>query len=280
MNAMRTPEEGARKVEDAAEEVTEHPVFEGIARGGFVMSGLVHVLVGVIALHMVLGGSSQEADQSGALQTVASAPGGNLLLWVGGVAMAVLVIWHLAEAWFGARWRKRARDRARHLASTLGKAIVYGALAVTVLRSAAGAGSDSDKQTSQLTGDLMGNPAGRVVIVAVGLVVIVIGFFHVYLGASRGFEDQLRVPRGRSVAGAVRVTGVLGFIAKGIALVGVGLMFGWAALGADPQKATGLDGALKTMAQLPAGGILLAVVGAGLILYGIYSVLRARYAPM
>ncbi len=62
--------------------------------------------------------------------------------------------------------------------------------------------------------------------------------------------------------------------------MGVGLLFGWAGLGADPEKATGLDGALKTMADLPAGSVILAVIGAGLILFGIYSVLRSRYAPM
>lgn len=73
---------------------------------------------------------------------------------------------------------------------------------------------------------------------------------------------------------------MLGYIAKGVALVGVGMMFGWAALGADPEKATGLDGALQAMTALPAGGIALAVVGAGLILYGLYAVLRSRYAPM
>ena len=88
------------------------------------------------------------------------------------------------------------------------------------------------------------------------------------------------MPRGKEVARAIVVTGVLGYIAKGIALVGVGLLFGWAGLGADPEKATGLDGALKTMADLPAGSVVLAIIGAGLVLFGIYSVLRSRYAPM
>ncbi len=284
MSPMHSPEEGVRKVEDAAdvaaEDVAEHPAFEAVARGGFVTSGLVHILIGVIALRITFGGSSQDADQGGALQTVASAPGGNILLWIGGLAMAALVIWHVAEAWLGARWRRGARERVRHIARTLGKAAVYGVLAVTVLRFAAGGSSDSGEQTSELTAGLMGSVPGRIGIVVVGLVVIGVGCFHVYHGASRGFEEQLRVPRGHGAAGTVIITGVLGFIAKGIALVGVGLMFGWAALGADPEKATGLDGALKGMVVLPAGGVLLGVVGAGLILYGLYSVLRARYARM
>lgn len=280
MGSLQSARDGAENVEDAAEDVAEHPAFQAIARGGFVMSGLVHVLIGVITLRMALGGSSQDADQSGALQAVASAPGGSIVLWIGGIAMVALVLWHLAEAWFGARWKRGTAERIGHVVTTLGKAVVYGALALTALRFAAGAGTDSGEQTSQLTAGLMDSAAGRIAIVMVGLVVFGIGCFHVFNGAGRGFEDDLRVPEGQKTAGAIVVTGVLGYIAKGVALVGVGMMFGWAALGADPEKATGLDGALQAMTALPAGGIALAVVGAGLILYGLYAVLRSRYAPV
>lgn len=280
MASLQGAKHGAENVEDTAEKVAEHPVFENLARGGFVMSGLVHVLIGVIALRLALGGSSQNADQGGALQAVASAPGGNVLLWGGGLAMAVLVIWHLAEAWFGAKWKRKGSEKAAHVVKTLGKAAVYAALAVTALRFAAGGSSDSGEQTSQVTAGLMGHPAGRILIVVVGLVVFGIGCYHVYAGASRRFERELRLPAGETMGTAIAVTGVVGYIAKGIALIVVGLMFGWAALTADPEKATGLDGALKTLASLPAGSVLLGVVGAGVILFGVFAVLRSRYAPM
>ena len=280
MASLQGAKDGAENVEDTAQKVAEHPVFENIARGGFVMSGLVHVLIGVIALRLALGGSGQEADQGGALQAVASAPGGSILLWGGGVAMAMLTIWYVAEAWFGAKWTRQGSEKAKHVVKSLGKAVVYAALAVTALRFAAGGSSDSGEQTSQLTAGLMGSPGGRVLVVAVGLVVLVIGGYHVYTGAGRGFEDDLRLPRGETMGTAIAVTGVVGYIAKGIALIIVGLMFGWAALTADPEKASGLDVALKTLASLPAGSVLLGVVGAGVILYGVYAVLRSRYAPM
>src|SRR5699024_1840795 len=219
MSAARNAREGAEAVEDAAQDVTEHPAFQAAARGGFVMSGIIHALIGVIALRMAVGGSSENADQSGALQAVAAAPGGNILLWIGGIAMAALVLWHLAEAWFGARSSAREpKRRVWHVARTLRKAIVYAAHAVTSLRFAAGAGSDSGEQTSSLTAGLMDSAGGRLAVVAVGLVALVIGFAHVYLGASRPFEDQLRVPRGKEAARVIVVTGVLGYIAKGIAL--------------------------------------------------------------
>lgn len=281
MNASRAATEGAQDVENAAEDVAEHPIFENIARGGFVMSGLVHILIGWISLRLALpGGSSQNADQSGALQTISSVPGGNILLWIGGLAMALLVLWYLAEAWFGAKWEQDAKKKATHVVKTHGKAAVYGALSFTALRFAAGGSSDSGESTSELTAGLMGNPGGRILIVVVGLVVLGIGGYHVFKGASRGFEDDIRPPEDGNIGRVVLVTGMIGYIAKGIALIGVGVLFGWAAIAADPDKATGMDGALKAMTDLPADTIALGVIGVGLALYGIYAIARSRYQPM
>ncbi len=278
--AGRAARDGAEAAERTAETVTEHPVFESIARGGFVMSGLVHVLIGWFALRVALGDSGQDADQSGALNTVAAAPGGNVLLWIGGLAMLALTVWHLAEAYFGARWADDDRRRLTHVVKTLGKAGVYGALGVTALRFAAGGGSDSGQQTSELTAGLLGSPVGRGAVVLLGLVVLAIGGYHVVKGAGRGFEDDLRPPGDQRISMVVLVTGVIGYIAKGVALIAVGILFGWAAIGSDPEKATGLDGAFQTVASLPAGAVLLVVVAVGVMLYGVYAVLRSRYAPL
>ena len=86
-----------------------------------------------------------------------------------------------------------------------------------------------------------------------------------------------------------------GFAASGL----IHLMLGWiagraavggggeadqdgalAALEADPEESSGLDGALKTLAAQPLGTALLLAVAAGLALYGLYSFARARYADL
>ena len=47
---------------------------------------------------------------------------------------------------------------------------------------------------------------------------------------------------------------------------------------AGPEAAGGLDAALRTLAGLPFGAVILWVVGAGLALYGLFCFARARYA--
>ena len=74
--------------------------------------------------------------------------------------------------------------------------------------------------------------------------------------------------------------GIVGYIAKGIAVAVAGVLFVVAAVTHDPQKAGGLDAALHTLAELPLGAVILWVVAAGLIIYGVFCFARARYARM
>jgi hypothetical protein len=79
---------------------------------------------------------------------------------------------------------------------------------------------------------------------------------------------------------AVTVLGVVGYVAKGLALVAVGVLFAVAAVTFDPSKAKGLDGALKALAHLPFGTVILVAVGIGVIAYGVYLGARARLARL
>jgi hypothetical protein len=45
----------------------------------------------------------------------------------------------------------------------------------------------------------------------------------------------------------------------------------------DPAKASGLDGALKTLRDQPFGPQLLTAAGAGLVAFGLYGLTEARY---
>ena len=279
-DAAESVGDAAETVEDAAETVEEQPAFQAVARGGFLMGGLVHVLIGWIAVRLALGDSGGSADQSGAMAMIAQAPGGQILLWAGGLVMGILALWLLLRTWFAARSAQGLRATVVDALRWLGPAVVYAALSVMVLRFAAGGGSSSEAQTQSATAGLLGSGPGRALVLLAGAVVIGIGIGFVVLGVTRRFLRQLERGGARSVGAALRITGIVGYVAKGLALAAVGALLGWAAISADPEKATGLDGALKTMAGLPAGVTMLLLVGVGLILFGVYCALRSRYQEM
>ena len=69
-------------------------------------------------------------------------------------------------------------------------------------------------------------------------------------------------------------------MAKGTALAVLGVLFVVAASTADPDRAGGLDRAFQAIARVPFGEILVVLIGAGFIAYGIYCGFRARFARL
>lgn len=259
--------------EGAARRLSDHPWLERLARLGFAASGLIHLLIGWIAAQVALGGGG-EADQSGALQTLRDAPAGPFLLWACVVGFAALALVQALEALV--QTGEETTDRLK----AAGKAVLYAALGATTLTFALGGSSDSGQTSTDLTARLMEAPLGRVLVGIVGLGVIGAGAYHVYKGVARKFLEDLRAPAGGALGRGVEISGMVGYVAKGVALAIVGGLFALAAVRADPEQSTGLDGALKLLAEQPLGTVLLLAVALGLVLYGVYSFARARYADL
>jgi hypothetical protein len=258
----------------SARRATDHPVLETAARVGYAVSGLLHLLIGWIALQVAwgLGGGGKNADQSGALKSLAGNGLGKLALWVGVAGFLGLGLWQLADAAFG--HFGSGKDVWLDRGKSFSKAIVYLVLAWTTFTFARGKSSNSKSQTMDLTQTLMSKPGGQWLVGIIGLVVIGVGVYHVWKGATEGFLRDLEKDPG---TWAVRA-GVVGYIAKGVALAVVGGLFGLAALHANPKEAKGLDGALRALKDQPFGPGLLTAVALGIAAYGIYSFSRARHA--
>jgi hypothetical protein len=120
-------------------------------------------------------------------------------------------------------------------------------------------------------------PGGQVLVVAVGLVVVGIGVYHVRTGWRSDFLGEIDLTAvSPALCALTHRLGQVGFVLKGVALVLVGSVVGWAAATFDPDAATGLDGALRTVATGPWGPAALTVVATGLAAFAVYLLARAR----
>lgn len=150
------------------------------------------------------------------------------------------MLWQVGEALVGHRDKDGSRRTFERLGSA-GRAVVYGALGYSALRIAAG-GSSGGQPADELSTQLMQLPGGQIVVAALGLGIVAVGGYLVYKGLTGKSEEHLTA-RGRSGtdgAGIVRI-GQVGHVGKGVALVLVGGLFGWAAVTYDPKHAGGLD---------------------------------------
>ncbi len=260
-------------------ELVQNRIFERFARAGYVMSGILHLIIGYLAIRIAFGSGRGDADPSGALAAVAGQPGGRIGLWAAAAAFLAMALWRLVEAALG---RSTDPKKQGALAETLDRfkafalAVVYVAFAYSSYGFARGAGESSARQNSTMSARLMQSTAGTAVLIIVGVVIVLVGGYHVYKGVSRNFLDDLK---GKSSDLATRL-GLVGYVAKGLTIAVAGLLVIVAASRSEPAKATGLDGALKALGAQPYGVALLVAAGAGIITYGLYSFVMARYTKM
>lgn len=268
--------ENARSVSGV--QVAQNEVFEKFARAGFVVSGLLHLIVGYLAIRIALGDGGT-ADQSGALATLADQPGGPAALWVATGLLLTLGLWRLIETFLGRAVDRESSDSSPGLldrAKAFGVAAVYLGFAYSAWGFARGAGRASSEQSSTMSARLMQSTAGTIALVAAGVAVVAIGGYHIYKGAARKFVDDLNGTSGK----VVRHLGVAGYVGKGVVLAAAGLLVVVAAWRSEPSRATGLDGALRTLGAQPFGSALLIAAGLGIITYGLFSFVLARSTKM
>lgn len=271
---MGTAKQAARTAKDST-------AFRRIARAGFVVLGIVHIVLGSIAISVATGGGG-DADQDGAMEKIRETPIGGLVLASIAAGLLALAVWQIVSALLivapgeAKKWGQRAK--------AVGIAVAYLAVAVLAVVFAVGGHVESESTSRTLSARVLAAPGGVALLVVVGLAVVAVGGGFVVGAFSRAFEKTMDLPTGDGRAGIGRagivVLGSVGYFAKGVAIAVTGLLFVVAAVTQDPEKAAGLDAGLHSLLSLPWGGVALWAVAVGLIVYGVFCIARSRYARM
>ena len=263
---------------DVVEDASNAKALDVLARAGFAVMALLHIIVGAIAIAIAFGHPG-DAEPTGAIAQLADNPWGPAVMWGCVVACFGLAAWQASEATLRMRGKPR-KERLAKLVSSGFLAIAYGSVGLTFANFALGLRTDSGDSTRDFSSRLMATPAGAWVLVVLGLTILAIGIYFVAKGLRRGFKEELfhfdGTRRGRLIDGL----GVTGHVAKGVALDLTGLLFVIAAAKHRPEESTGLDGSLKALRDHPLGPYLLVAIGAGFIAYGLFALIRARFGRM
>jgi hypothetical protein len=256
-----------------------HRVVDRLARVGLGARGLVYLLVGWIAVQVAFGHSGRQADRQGALQQFARNTGGKALLVVMAVGFAGYAAWRLTQVVSGEPGENGAKDWAKR-AFSAGRAALYVGFAYstahTALSGQSGRGSDATSRTA--TAGVLGHPGGRTLVVVAGAGFVIAGAVLAVRGVMRTFVEHLRTAQmSEQTEKAVLALGVAGQTARGVVFAVIGGFLIDAAAAYDPQKARGLDGALRSLGAATGGKALLTAVAVGLACFGAYSLVEARY---
>jgi uncharacterized membrane protein YfcA len=238
---------------------------KAVGRAGLAAHGVIWLLLGILALVMAFSGRKQETDQRGAMQELAQQSGGWILLLVITIGLAAYALWRLVDAVVNSETKERVADVVR--------AVIYGGFAASGVQILVEGHTKSQKKNQESwTSTIMQHTGGRWLIGIVGVVIVGIGGYLAYEGLTKKFEEDLdRPPRW------VIALGMIGSAARGVVVALAGVLTVSAAVAYDPKKASGVDGALRTVRDAPAGTVLLVLVALGLVMFGIYGCCEAKY---
>ena len=279
--------------EQSGEEALRHPAREAraeaekgsgwyawLARTGLVAKGISFGIVGVLAIKLALGDGGKATSRQGAMQALSHNSFGKVLLIVLAFGFAAYAIWRFVQA-FAERgdddgeaktWAKRA--------GYLGRGLIYAGLTFTTIKILTGSGGQEsqNQKAHKTTAAILGWPGGRWIVGLAGLCIVGAGLWNAYRGVTKKFEDRWRTGR---MSNTERKwgsrAGVLGHLARAVVFTLVGIFITKAAVDYDAKEAIGIDGALQKLVNQSYGPWLLGVTAAGLLAYGVFCLVDARY---
>jgi len=269
---------GVDAIEDLAR---QHPALVVVARTGWVAKGLVYGLVGVLILPIAFdrggkGNAGDEASQSGAVAKIAESSAGAAALWAVAIGLGLYVLWRIVSILLPAENTvKTWATRAGYAVS----ALVYTALAWSAIQFASQSGRTGQTENSRVeefSRDLMEKSGGRWLVGGIGAVLIAVGGYFAHRGITSSFRKELRA----GGVGPLRTNqivrlGQIGWCARAAMMALIGVFLIRAAIQFTPDEAEGLDGALRRLRDTTWGAAMVAAIGIGLLLYGLFCVVSA-----
>ena len=137
---------------------------------GLIAYGVVHILIGWIALQIAWSGrpEGEEASQQGALAELAGQPFGAVLLWIVVIGLFALTVWQTRRGDLGTPRPTAGIKRIRKRLGSAGRTITYAAIAIAAIDDSARIASRGDSKEEGWTARLLSAPFGRILVIAVG----------------------------------------------------------------------------------------------------------------
>lgn len=247
------------------------------ARCGYAAKGMVYITIGWLAILAVVGIGGQRGGTGNALREIASQPFGGVLISLMAAGLLGYTAWRLVQAIFDAEQKgsdlKGISIRLGYVLSGL----IYAAIAFNCVQLLMSTGSGGDASSSH-TRTLMSYPGGIAALYVISAGFLGVGLRQIWRGWHHSYEKNWHLeemsPQQRSVAAHVSRAGLT---ARGVVFITMAVFLCLAAFHVNPEEARGLGGALRALSQQPFGPWLLGAVAVGLMAYGCYCLVNARF---
>jgi hypothetical protein len=258
---------------------------ERFARFGFAIKGVVYCIIGALAALAPVGAGTRPTGTKGALRTLMDQPIGSLLLAVVAFGLLCFGLFQLLRAiedpeHVGAD----AKGIARRIGWAWNALIHFGLVAIAagmivgLRRVSSSAGGDDERQVRDWTATALSYPFGRWVVGGIGVGIIIYGLLQIQRGVIGKLDKWLSFLDASETARRwARGVSRFGVAARGVVFTLIGAFLIRAAYDFNAHEARGVGGTLRALAAEPYGAWLLGIAALGLVAYGLYDFVLARF---
>lgn len=252
-----------------------------LARAGLTAKGIVYCLMGAVAFMAAfrLGGQSESnTNKNSLLSLIQHQVAGQLLLALLIVGLLCYCIWRTVQCFTDTEKKgtntKGLVVRSRYLLSGL----VYFSFAVAAIKLLLRSGdSDNGDSNQKFIAELLSKPFGQYLVGLAAAVIAAVGIYQIVYGVRGKYKKHVSGLGLQSRRGAYLIkAGTIGYIARGI----VWLIIAWLMLKAaiyTNSKAAGDTNEAFSFLHASYGSLVTGALGLGLVLYGVFSFIRARF---
>ena len=251
-----------------------------IAQAGLIAKGTVYCILGILAFMAafhIRGQSASNTDKAGVFDFIYKQPGGQPLLAVVALGLFSYCIWRGMQAFMDTANKGSDRSGIAARLRYLFSGIVYGSLAVYAVNILLSKGSRSGDKQQGIAEELLSRPFGQWLAGIAAAILIGVGVYQIYYGLSEKFKKHVQRAAGSGNRNLLLMAGTIGYLARGLVWLIIAWMFSKAAMHSNSAEAGDTSRAFGFLQEIAYGRYILAAVGLGLICYGAFNFIRARY---
>lgn len=258
--------------------ITAKPWISKIARIGLIAKGVVYIILGALAFMAAFeigGQSNTDTNKTAVFHSVKDFPGGIFILILLTAGLVCYSIWRWIQTFsatndMGIKWTKRVRYFI--------SGIVYLTLAGTAIQMIFWQEERSGDENQYWVSEILRHSFGQWLIGLGAFILAAVGIYQVYYGLSEKYKKHVQQLNLYSTGSSLLLrSGKIGYIARGIVWFIIAYFFLLAALHNNSNEAGDTGKVFGFIENSSFGSYLLGALGIGLVAYGFFNFIRARY---
>jgi hypothetical protein len=246
------------------------------ARIGLISKAAVYILIGGLATLATFNLGGKTSGKDGAMQFVMAQPMGKIMLAIIALGLVGYVVWRMIQT-----FKNPENSGVIPRIAFAFSGFFYALIAFSAVQMLFGGGGGSSSERQSYLNAMLGETWGQVAVIVISLSFFGKAIYQLYTGISGRYSKKLtKIDLDKKARQVLLKAGLVGYVSRAVVIGIVGFKFMKAALYPSISEPGSTKDAFDVLEKSFGGPFLLGGVALGLVAYGVFLIVKARYRVM